>query len=164
MLEVRADGVSDIPALIRIFWRGVHEGAAPKYSETQRRVWLPEPPTPEAYGARLAGQIVFVAARDAEPVGFMTLRPADGLLDFAYVLPEERGQGTADILLAMVENHALALGPPRLTTRASDMARPFFVRNGWRVTGDATVTRAGVAIPSTHMARDLSDRPMAAAC
>ncbi|MEM7710726.1 MAG: GNAT family N-acetyltransferase [Pseudomonadota bacterium] len=154
MLEVRRGGPSDIPALAQIFWRGVHEGAAPKYSAAQRAAWLPEPPTPDAYAERLERQVLFVADRDGAPVGFMTLRP-DGYLDFAFVLPEERGCGTADALLAMVENHSQAAGLARLTVKASDMARPFLARHGWHVTGDATVTRDDVTIPSFHMARDL---------
>ncbi|MEM8822636.1 MAG: GNAT family N-acetyltransferase [Pseudomonadota bacterium] len=156
MLEVRRGNMSDVPALIDIFWCGVHEGAAPKYGPAQRRAWLPARPTSEAYAARLAGQTIFIAERGGTPVGFMTVSQ-NGLLDFAYVLPAERGQGTADILLAMVENHARASDIGRLTTRASDMARPFLARWGWRVTGDATVMRNGIAIPSTHMAREFLD-------
>ncbi|MEM7488117.1 MAG: GNAT family N-acetyltransferase [Pseudomonadota bacterium] len=154
MLEVRRGGPADIPDLTGILWRGIHEGAAPRYSAAQRRAWLPEPLSSDAYAARLAGQALFVATRDGAPVGFMTLR-ADGYLDYAHVLPEERGRGTADALLAMVENHARAQGLARLTVRASEMARPFLARHGWQATGDATTIRDGVALPSTHMACDL---------
>ena len=86
--------------------------------------------------------------------GFVSLRP-DGLLDFAYVLPEMRRTGTAAALLAVLEAHAAARGFERLSTRASDMARPFFARHGWRVEGPAPQDRDGTTVPATDMVRDL---------
>ncbi|MEM8851596.1 MAG: GNAT family N-acetyltransferase [Pseudomonadota bacterium] len=162
MLEIRRGGPADSAALAGIFWSGVRDGAAPRYSADQRRAWLPERPSADRFADRLADQAIFVAERNGVAVGFMTLR-ADGYLDFAYVLPDERGQGTAAALLAVLENHAHISGLSRLTVRASDMARPFLARRGWQVTSDATVMRDGIALPSTHMVRDLSASPRAAA-
>ncbi len=154
MPDIRQGGPADMPALADIFWRGVQEGAAPRYSAAQRRAWLPAPPTPAAFAVRLADQHILVATREDSLVGFMTLR-ADGYLDFAYVLPAERRQGTADTLLTALQTHARATRLTRLTTRASAMARPFFARHGWQDTGDATTMRDGIPLPSTHMAFDL---------
>lgn len=153
--EIRRGAAEDIPVLIEILWRGVHEGAAPRYSAQQRRAWMPERPTPRAYAERLAGQMVFVAEQDGAPIGFMTLR-TDGYLDFAYVVPEARGTGTADTLLAMLVNHAHINGMTTLTARASDMARPFFARHGWTVTRPAPQLRDGVTIPATDMVLPLA--------
>ncbi|MCK0165993.1 GNAT family N-acetyltransferase [Jannaschia sp. S6380] len=145
----------DVPALIDVFWCGVHEGAAPAYDEGQRRAWLPARPSVEAFAARLDPQTVFVAEAAGRITGFMTLRP-DGHLDLAFVLPDVRGDGTAAALLAMVENHARVAGLTRLETRASDMARPFFLRHGWTVLRPAPQLRHGVTIPATEMSRDLT--------
>ncbi|WP_179380615.1 GNAT family N-acetyltransferase [Jannaschia marina] len=155
--EIRRGRPSDLPAIIDVFWRGVHEGAAPRYSEAERRAWLPARPEPETFGRRLAGQAVFVAEEAGRVSGFMTLAP-DGLLDFAYVLPEARRSGTADDLLAIVLNHAAAEGLPALRTRASDMARPFFARHGWQVTRPAPQCREGVVISATEMELPLAAR------
>lgn len=152
--EIRRADPADLPRLAEVFWRGVREGAAPRYSEAQRRAWLPERPAPEAFAARLADQTVWVAEEAGRLTGFVTLR-GDGWLDLAYVLPEARGTGTADALLAMLENHAAAAGLPRLTTRASAMARPFFARHGWDVSAPAPQTRGGVVLEATDMVRDL---------
>lgn len=149
-LEIRRGKPGDIPALIEILWRGVHEGAAPRYSTQQRAAWMPRRPSPADYADRLAGQVVFVAEQDGSPTGFMTLR-ADGYLDLAYVMPEARGNGTADALLAVLLNHARVSGLIALTARASDMARPFFIRHGWQATGPAPQVRDGVTIPATDM-------------
>ncbi|MGB3409061.1 MAG: GNAT family N-acetyltransferase, partial [Jannaschia sp.] len=101
-----------------------------------------------------SAQAVFVACRAGIPRGFMTLR-GDGCLDLAYVLPEARGTGTASALLGTLEAHATAAGQRRLTTRASDMARSFFLRHGWRVAGPAPQRRAGLVLPATDMVRHL---------
>ncbi|WP_298434123.1 GNAT family N-acetyltransferase [uncultured Jannaschia sp.] len=154
MLEIREGRAADLPALIEIFWRGVHEGAAPRYDDAERVAWLPARPDVAAFAQRLADQTVRVAERDGAPVGFMTLR-GDGYLDLAYVAPEERGQGTADALLAVLENGARAAGHTRLTARASDLARPFLARLGWTVVAPAPQVRDGVTIRATDMMRDL---------
>ncbi|WGH79090.1 GNAT family N-acetyltransferase [Jannaschia ovalis] len=151
---VRRGGAADAVALARIFWRAVHEGAAPRYDAAQRAAWLPAPPAPAAFADRLAPQAVVVADGRDDPIGFMTLGPS-GHLDPAYVLPEWRGTGLADALLAVLLNHAATAGLTRLTTRASDMARPFFARHGWQVVAPAPRIRAGVVLPATDMAFDL---------
>ena len=153
--DVRPGGAADAGTLAGIFWRSVHEGAAPRYDAAQRAAWLPARPSAEAFAARLEGQRVWVAERDGAATGFATLRP-DGYLDFLYVLPEARGDGTAGALLAAVEAHARGAGLRRLTVRASDMARPFLARRGWAAVGDAAQVRGGVTIPATDMARALA--------
>ncbi|PWJ18305.1 GNAT family N-acetyltransferase [Jannaschia seohaensis] len=153
--EIRRARDADWPEIAEIFWRGVQEGAAPRYSEAQRRAWLPARPEPSAFAARLGEQAVWVAEEGRRVTGFLTLR-ADGYLDMAYVLPEMRGTGTAAALLAVLENHAAAQGLRRLTVRASDMARPFLARHGWTVIAPAPQTRDGIVIPATDMARALA--------
>ncbi|WP_167766862.1 GNAT family N-acetyltransferase [Jannaschia formosa] len=144
-----------MPAIVEILWRGVREGAAPRYDAAQRAAWLPQRPEPDAFAERISGQTVWVAEEAGQVTGFVTLR-ADGYLDFAHVLPEQRGTGTADALLAMLENHAAAQGLRRLTVRASDMARPFLARHGWTVVAPAPQMRDGIVIPATEMARALT--------
>ena len=152
--DVRRGGPADAGALADVFWRGVHESAAPRYDAAQRAAWLQERPGAAAFAARLDGQRVWVAERDGAARGFATLWP-DGYLDFLYVLAEARGDGTAAALLAAVEAHARTAGLARLTARASDMARPLLLRRGWTVVGDAAQRRDGVTIPATDMARRL---------
>ncbi|KIT15841.1 GNAT family N-acetyltransferase [Jannaschia aquimarina] len=161
MLELRAGLEEDFAALAEIFWRSVHEGAAPRYDAAQRRAWLPRRPTPAQFAQRIDGQVLRVAARDWIPVGFMTMTTS-GYVDLAFVLPEERGRGTADALLAMLLNHARATGLARLTVRASEMARPFFRRHGWQALAPAPVERNGVTLLSTEMAFDLTPPVLAA--
>ena len=99
----------DAGALALIYYRGVHEGAAGAYSAAQRAARAPEVPSAEAWHARLSALTTFVAD-DVGPVGFMSM---DGdYLDFSYVLPERRGDGTAaalyDACLAWAQDQRFA--------------------------------------------------------
>ena len=151
MIRVRGMAAGDAPVLARIFWRGVREGAAGAYDAAQRAAWCPAVPEGPAWETRLAAGETLVAERDGAPVGFMTWRPSDGVLDLAFVLPEEMGRGTAGRLADAVEADARAAGLARLTTEASDLARPFLARRGWRVVAGQTVERQGVRLRNTLM-------------
>lgn len=129
------------------------------YSAAERAAWAPDPVPPSDWGRRLGDQITLVATRKAAIRGFMTLG-RDGHLDLAYVLPEERGQGTADALLAALEAAARARGLHWLTTEASLVARPFLERHGWRGASRQSVIRNGVALTNFRMHKAL-DAPEA---
>ena len=136
--------------MAHVFFCSVREGAAPKYSEEQRRAWCPSEPDPETFAKRLDGLTSFVAVRAGKIVGFMSLR-GDGYLDFAFVMPAERGRGVADHLWAMVLNEALVEGMDNLSTQASTLARSFFARHGWVHEGAQEIERAGVILENHLM-------------
>ena len=152
-IAIRSFVAEDAPALARIYHRAVQEGAAPKYSGAQRHAWSPAPPTGADWAKRLGAADTLVAERDGQPVGFMSRVGAE--LDLAFVLPEERGRGTADALCEMLETRACADGIVALTTHASLMAEPFLARRGWQVTDRETVERHGVQLQRAAMVKAL---------
>ena len=154
MPEIRSVRPGDLPALIEVFWRGVHEGAAPRYDADQRHAWLPERPSEIVFADRLDGQDVLVGEVAGVPAGFATCTAA-GNLDLLFVAPEARRSGLAAALLTAIENRARAAGLTRLDTRASDMARPFLARHGWQVVAPAPQVRDGICLSATDMHRDL---------
>ncbi|MDT8345626.1 MAG: GNAT family N-acetyltransferase, partial [Thermohalobaculum sp.] len=153
-LRIRAFAPGDAADCHRVFWRAVHEGAVAAYSTAERAAWAPDPDPPPDWGSRLGDGITLVAIRKAAIRGFMTLGH-DGHLDLAYVLPEERGQGTADALLAALEAAARARGLHWLTTEASLVARPFLERHGWCGASRQSVIRNGVALTNFRMHKPL---------
>lgn len=104
--------------------------------------------------ARLEAQAVLVAA-DPAPVGFASLR-ADGYLDFLFVHPDRTGEGIARRLVAAVEAIAMAQGLTRLTTLASDVARPVLEHMGWQAGAENHVEKQGILLRNWPMLRVLT--------
>ena len=129
-LSVRSYAADDAGALGHVMHRSVREGAAKCYDEAQVSAWCPSPPEGVRWSERLAWAETVVAEKDARPVGFMAMDQT-GYIDLAFVLPEEMGQGVADAIYAVLEGRARSQGVETLTTQASLLAEPFFLRRGW---------------------------------
>ncbi len=155
-MRVRPYRAADAGVLGGIFFEAVRIGAAPKYSAAELAAWAPLHPSPEVWAARLDGLLTLVAEEGETALGFMSLRQ-DGYLDLAFLRPDQRGKGVADALYAALLAEARALGLARLTTEASRMARPFFLRHGWQELAAQVVERQGVGIENFRMALDLAE-------
>jgi len=142
-------------ALGRLFHHAVHEGSAGAYDATQRAAWSPTPPQGPEWAARLSALMTLVAWQGHTPVGFMTLDPATGHLDMAFVLPEVKGQGVAPMLLGLLERCARRHRCDRLTTDASERARRFFLKHGWQDGPRQQFNRNGVTLHNYRMAKPL---------
>ncbi|MGI3184516.1 GNAT family N-acetyltransferase [Nioella aestuarii] len=139
----------------QLFHRSVHEGAAGAYDAAQRAAWSPEPPSGPVWEARLAGGLTLVAWTGRDPVGFMMLIPETGHLDLAFVAPEMQGQGVAAMLYGLLERSARRRGLARLTTDASELARGFFLKQGWQDGPRRRIERHGIALHNYPMAKSL---------
>lgn len=155
-VHIRRFRESDAAATARVFFDAVHRATRSFYDAAQRQAWAPRIPDTDAWHARIAPQIAYVAERDGVVIGFMTLR-TDGHLDLAFVVPEAVGQGVAKALYDAILREALAAGITRLTTEASLMARPFFERQGWTVQCEQTVERDGVTLTRFLMEHDFGE-------
>lgn len=151
---------ADARALGQIFYRGVHEGAASKYTSEQRAAWCPKPPRGENWNTKLAQSDCVVAESKGKLVGFMSRQGT--YFDMAYVLPEVMGQGVAGVLCAVLEGRALAEGVEHMTVDASHLAEPFFARRGWNLVRRQTVVRRGVELKNCVMEKTLRRRSVAA--
>lgn len=148
----------DFSGLGEIMYKAVRQGSSP-YTQTQRQAWMPRPRQGAEWNERLAAQYVLKAEADAAPrdealIGFMSLRP-DGYVDFAYILPEARGQGLFRTLFAAIENEAVARGLEQLTTHASLMAQPAFKAVGFETAGKETVEIDSVKLDRFEMSKNL---------
>ena len=161
-MTVRAFRPDDAPAVRQVFFRAVREGAAARYSETERLAWAPDAAVPEGWADWLSGMATFVAEEEGGITGFMALDGA-GHLEMAFVLPERMGRGVARMLLAEVLAQARRRGHRRLTTEASHLARSFFLRHGWVEEAQQEVERRGVRLVNFRMYLDLDPRAEEAA-
>ncbi|QMU59695.1 MAG: GNAT family N-acetyltransferase [Boseongicola sp.] len=142
-------------ALGKVFYHAVRDGAARAYSEEQRAAWAYEAPSGPKWNARLSDQSTVVAEIDRRVVGFMTLHLKTGHLDLAFILAEAQGQGVSDALYIVLENQARTAGLKRMTSDASHLAKPFFLRHGWRILGSRIAERSGVTLQNWQMEKAL---------
>ena len=140
----------------QLFHRSVREGTAGAYDAAQRAAWSPEPPQGPAWEGRLAAAITLVAWAGRDAVGFMTLDPETGYLDLAFVAPEMQGQGVAAMLYGVLERCARRRGVERLTADASELARGFFLKQGWQDGPRQQIERKGVGLHNYRMAKPLT--------
>ena len=153
-MQIRRYQPADAGALAQIFFDAVRLGAAPKYTAAELAAWAPERPSAAAWAQRLDGLTTVVAESPSGLLGFMSLR-SDGYLDLAFVRPDCRGTGVAAALHSEILTEACARHLHRLTTEASRMARPFFLRMGWHLIAAQTVQRNGQSIENFRMAKSL---------
>ena len=121
---------ADARALAEIFCASIEILAEDDYSDGQRAAWMTLADDISAFGKKLAGELTLVALVDGEPVGFAALKGAD-CIDMLYVHPDHARAKIATLLIDAREKLAGARGAKKLTTDASDTARPFFAARGY---------------------------------
>jgi len=93
------------------------------WGEIQRRYGFsaPDPFDPAAFAGPVGA--FWVATQGDRPVGSVALAPLDSRtaeLDVMYVVPQARGAGVAQALLAALEEHARAHGVATIVLRAGE--------------------------------------------
>ena len=156
MMRVRAFEPRDAADWGRIFHDAVHRIGARDYSPEQCAAWSPEPAPAAAVRARAAdGRRIWVAV-DGQDVaqGFIEME-ADGHIDCFYLAPEVAGSGVGAALYAVLEAEARKSGILSLCVEASEAARRFFLRQGFRDEGRRDFERRGVMIHNYAMTKAL---------
>ena len=100
---------TDAAAIGRLIFDCVRSGPSP-YTQAQRAAWMPEPRSGADWEDRLSAQIIILHERASELQGMMSLLPATGYIDFAFILPGARGQGLFQKLYDEIEQEARLAG------------------------------------------------------
>lgn len=146
---------ADAPLLAEIFRASISELTGDDYSEAQQEAWAAAADDVAEFGARLADALTLLATLDGSPVGFASLVDGDKI-DMLYVHPAVAGRGVGTLLCDALEKLAQARGVKRLTTDASDTARPFFERRAYSAEQRNTVLCGGEWLANTTLRKDLS--------
>lgn len=152
---IRRASAYDFDALAEVMFVAVRHGRS-KYTEEQRCAWVPRPRSGVDWSKRLESQIIFVAAFQAELIGFMSLA-ANGYIDFAYVRPSSQGTGVFRRLYESIEKVAFENGEKRLWVHASLMAQPAFSAMGFAITKNETVEIGGQSLERFEMEKFVID-------
>ncbi len=152
-MQLRWATESDAPALAQVLFEAIREGPSP-YTEAQRTAWMPHPPDPVRWQARLRQKQTALIACAGRPAGFMTFEDG-GCIDLAFVLPSHRGKGIFRVLYTAIETLARQRAEPRLWTFASLSAQAPFQAMGFGVIYHETVSYAGEYLPRAKMEKVL---------
>jgi putative acetyltransferase len=145
---------ADVPELAEIFRTSIQDLTADDYSEAQQEAWAAAADDEEEFGKRLADELTLVATFGGAAVGFAAL--ADNKrIDMLYVHPAASGQGAGAMLCDALEKLAAARGSKELTVDASDAARGFFEKRGFKAQSRNTVSLAGEWLANTTMTKVL---------
>jgi putative acetyltransferase len=144
----------DLPLLAEIFRAAIEELTADDYSEAQREAWASAADDEEEFGANLASELTLVATFGGAAIGFASL--ADNTrIDMLYVHPAASGQGAGAMLCDALEKLGAARGSKELTVDASDSARGFFEKRGFKAQSRNTVSLGGEWLANTTMKKPL---------
>ena len=121
---------ADARRCAEIFRSSIDQLAADDYDEEQREAWASRADDEQAFGSRLTGALTLLAMIDGAVVGFASLKGADQV-DMLFVDPEFARRGVGRTLVDALTRLAQARGARRLTTEASDVAKPLFERQGF---------------------------------
>lgn len=154
-VRIRAFRPDDAAALAAIFHAAVREVASRDYSVAQVAAWSPAPPASDRYVERGCRHLLLVATDGGDrPLAYGDIAPG-GYLDHLYCAPGAIGSGVASLLYAALKAGARASGATRLLVDASETARPFFTRHGFRLEGRREVVLGGVALHNYRMVKPL---------
>lgn len=156
MIRIRPYCPSDIEAVYKLFYNSVHHVAKKDYSPEQLAAWAKPQRNTARWDEGLSKQLVWVAVIDEEVVGFTSLHPDSGYLDFIYTHHQHQGKGIATTLLATLIHKARKLGLEHITTDSSLTAKPFFLAKGFKLVAQYIKTVDGIQFVNSFMKKDLA--------
>jgi putative acetyltransferase len=149
---------ADAKRCAEIFRLSIEELAADDYDEPQREAWASRADDEQAFGAGLAEELTLLAVIDGLIAGFASLKGADEI-DMLFVDPEFARQGVGRTLVDALTRLAQARGAKRLTTEASDVAKPLFEREGFTAQQRNLVRKGDQWLANTTMVKTLGAEP-----
>ena len=152
---------TDAAAVAAVFRSAILETGASAYSAEQCAAWAAAAEDLPAFAAQLQNDWIRIAECDESEeggvacIGFAAIAPAGKFADITmlYVAPSFARLGVANALCDELDELATAMGARSLRTKASLIAREFFLQRGFKDLGVEEVTRAGVSMARHSMQR-----------
>ena len=151
-MQIREFRPTDLEAAVAMFTASVRGLAVTAYDDAQLEAWAPDPPDLEHWGRKLAGQNVLLADQGGELLGMIGYEN-DGHVDVLFTHPDHVRKGVAAQLHADAERRLVEIGVHELFTESSEVARPFFARQGYEVERREVVNVRGVDLHRYRMRR-----------
>lgn len=146
-MELRPYRPADCPVLAQLFYDTVHRVNCKDYTPRQCQAWATGQVDLAEWDRSFLSHCTLVVWEKDAILGFGDMAP-DGYLDRLYVRWDRQGEGIGCALCQALE---ATVPSARYHTYASLTARPFFLRQGYRVAAENQVLRAGVLLPNFLM-------------
>ena len=143
---------ADLEAVVALFTASVRGLAGSAYADQQLQAWAPDPPDLEHWRRKIASQNLLLAEQAGELVGMIGYEQ-DGHVDVLFTHPDHARQGIAAQLHAEAERRLAEQGVHELFTESSEVARPFFERQGYQMERREIVAVRGVELHRYRMRR-----------
>lgn len=153
-MRLRFAQANDLEAMRELYVQTIRSVCRQDYSAEQIDVWTQTAQNHERWHKVMQEQLVVVAEKNRDIVGYGTLRDGN-YIDFFYIHKDFQRQGIARKILDQIEQQAVRLGQHRLTSEVSITARPFFERNGYVVLKKQHNLRKGVELVNFKMEKRL---------
>lgn len=144
-MHIREFRPTDLEAVVALFTDSVHGLTGEHYDDHQRQSWAPNPPDLERWRAKVATQKLLLAELDGELMGMVGFEP-DGHVDVLFTAPGHARKGVARALHDEARRQLSQLGVTELFTEASEVARPFFEKQGYEVVHREVVQLRGSSL------------------
>lgn len=131
MAVIRPFRAEDAGAIAALTLAAIRQTAPRAYSPDQVAAWSARFSAGRVTAWAARGDVIFVAADDADLPAAYAVLEGSGHLDMLYCHPDHAGRGLGLALLAAAEVAARAQSLARLFTEASELARPVFTRAGY---------------------------------
>ena len=141
---------ADAPMLAAIFRASVEDLTGEDYDEDQRAAWAATAADEARFGEKLGGMLTLVATLGGAPAAFAALKGNDRI-DMLYVYPAVAGQGLGTMLVDALEKLTKARGTKTLSVDASDTARSFFEKRGYKAQSRNSVPLNGEWLANTTL-------------
>ncbi|GAB2893173.1 GNAT family N-acetyltransferase [Uliginosibacterium flavum] len=141
---------ADAPALATIYRAAILETGREAYSAEQCAAWAACADDAAAWAQRLQDNWVRVAVEEDENgneeiIGFGgILMP--GHIDLLFTAPDANRQGVASLILEDLLELAGAMGTKKITATASELAKPFFEKQGFKLVESGEHERCGQSL------------------
>ena len=125
------------------------------YTSEQVEMWAKYPEDMEEFRTRLSRGVTLIAEENSEIVAFGQLEPDDHLA-FLYCAGRRCRNGIGSEIYRALEAEALRRGVKHISTDASRISRPFFIKHGYSVVEVERVVRSGIEFERFRMLRQLA--------
>lgn len=154
VIKIRPAHFADADRIAELFYDSVHGIDPDIYSLAQQDAWAPSPVDYDYWRKAIPLHETFVACIGSRIVGFIGLGPG-GYIDWLYTETDSQGRGVAASLYRHLELLAESRRIPQLSVSASDVAKPFFERRGFRALTANEVVRHGETLQNWQMEKVL---------